>query len=158
SALGQPVPQVQEVLAAAAAGRIATRGVSPLDGIERFGAVHLVPDYPLAIVVSREVAAALAPCRAQVLRAGLNTLALATLAALLLAVVMRQLSRLHKARASLEVSRERYALAAAGSDDGIWDWDLQAGTAYESRRARELQGLPLQPETQPLAELQGSLR
>jgi len=29
-----------------------------------------------------------------------------------------------------ETSRERYALAAAGSDDGIWDWDLVTRTAY----------------------------
>jgi PAS domain S-box-containing protein len=158
SSLGRQLPQVQELLAAAVAGQLPTRAVSPLDGVERFGAARPVPDYPLVVVVSRDVSAALAPWRAQALRAGLNTLALATLAALLLAVVMRQLARLDRARASLEVSQERYALAAAGSDDGIWDWDLQAGTAYESRRARELQGLPLQPETQPLAELQASLR
>jgi len=136
SALGRQVPQMAEVLASALAGSVPARAVSPLDGVERFGAVRMVPDYPLVVVVSRDVASALAPWRAQALRSGLNTLALGTLAALLLGVVMRQLARLNAARESLEVSQERYALAAAGSDDGIWDWDLQAGTAYESRRAR----------------------
>ncbi|WP_280154825.1 PAS domain-containing protein [Piscinibacter sp. XHJ-5] len=158
AALGREVPQVADLLAAAASGiPMPSRIASPLDGVERFRAIHLVPDYPLAVVVSRDVWSALAPWRAQALRSGLNTLALATLAALLLGLAMRQFARLHAARESLEVSQERYALAAAGSNDGIWDWDLQAGTAYESRRARELQGLPLAPESQPLAELQAAL-
>jgi PAS domain S-box-containing protein len=51
---------------------------------------------------------------------------------------------------ALRVSEERFALAVAGSDDGLWDWDYRSGIAFESRRARELQGLPLQPEAQPL--------
>nr|WP_246312170.1 PAS domain-containing protein [Aquabacterium terrae] len=117
-----------------------------------------VPDYPLVIVVSRDADAALAPWRAQALGSAARTLALAGLAAVLLAFVTRQLKRLDTARASLEVSQERYALAAAGADDGIWDWDLAAGTAYESARARELQGLPPGPETQPLTALQDSLQ
>ncbi|HEY6355402.1 MAG TPA: PAS domain-containing protein, partial [Burkholderiaceae bacterium] len=59
---------------------------------------------------------------------------------------------------SLRHSEERYALAVAGSDDGVWDWDLLSGMAFESARARELQGLPPGPELQPLDELVGSLR
>jgi PAS domain-containing protein len=145
------------MLAAAANGKGPTRAVSPVDGVERFGAVAAVPDYPLVVTVTRDAAAALGPWRAQTLRSGLRTLALAGLALLLLHLVLRSLRRLDAARASLEVSQERFALAAAGSDDGVWDWDLQAGTAFESKRARELQGLPPSPETQPLAELQASL-
>ena len=151
SALGRPLPRAAELLATAAAGGdVPLRTASPLDGVERFGAIRMVPDYPLAIVVSRDVAGALAPWRAQATGSVLRTLALGALAALLLAAVLRQLAK-------LDVAHERFALAAAGSDDGIWDWDLQAETAYESRRARELQGLPLEPETQPIAELKASL-
>jgi PAS domain S-box-containing protein len=158
ASLGREVPQVADLLASAASGiPMPTRIASPIDRVERFRAVHLVPDYPLAVVVSRDVSAALAPWRAQALHSAANTLALAVMAGMLLRIVLRQLRVLHAARDALEVSQERYALAAAGSNDGIWDWDLQAGTAYESRRARELQGLPLEPESQPLAELQGSL-
>lgn len=158
AALGRRFPLVDELLARAAAGESFTRNISPLDGADRFGVIRAVPDYPLVVLVTRDAGAALAPWRAQALGSVWRTLALAALAALLLAVVLRQFERLGAAHASLGESQERYALAAAGADDGIWDWDLQAGTAYESRRARELQGLPLAPETQPLAELAGALQ
>jgi len=59
---------------------------------------------------------------------------------------------------ALRVSEERFALAVAGSDVGVWDWDLEAGIAFESARARQLQGLPPQPELQPLTDLLASLR
>ncbi len=155
--LGQRLPAVAELLAQAEAGVRFSRGASPIDGIDRFASVHPVADYPLAIVVTRDAAAALAPWRAQALGSAARTIALALLATMLIAVVIRQVVRLNAARHSLETSRERYALAAAGSDDGIWDWDLVTGTAYESAHARELQGLPPGPETQPLAQLQGQL-
>jgi PAS domain S-box-containing protein len=157
--LGKQFPVLNEMLAARSGGQpVPPRMVSPIDGRDRFGAVRVVPDYPLVVVVTRDAQAALAPWREQALGSGLRTLALALLAAVLLAVAVRQLKRLEAARASLEVSQERYALAAAGADDGIWDWDLAAGTAYESARARALQGLPPQRETQPLAELRGLLQ
>ena len=149
-ALGRRFPLVDELLARAAAGETFTRNVSPIDGVDRFGAARRVPDYPLTVIVTRDASVALAPWRAQALGSALRTLALAALAALLIAIAMRQLAR-------LSAARERFALAAAGSDDGIWDWDLVTRTAYESARARELQGLPPGPETQPLDALQGQL-
>jgi PAS domain S-box-containing protein len=155
--LGVRVADLEPLLPAPGGEPAARRTLSPLDGVEHFVVVRPVHEYPLVVAVSRDAEAALAPWYAQTTRSALRTLALAVLAALLLAVVLRQLVRLDAARRSLEVSQERYALAAAGSDDGIWDWDLQAGTAYESRRARELQGLLLEPETQPIGELKALL-
>ena len=38
-------------------------------------------------------------------------------------------------------SEERYALAAAGAHDGLWDWDLKTGTIHYSPRWRKLLGL-----------------
>ncbi|MEQ8602967.1 MAG: EAL domain-containing protein [Marivibrio sp.] len=46
-----------------------------------------------------------------------------------------------RAEDALRVSEERYALAAQGSSEGIWDWDLAAERVYYSPRWRAMLGL-----------------
>jgi PAS domain S-box-containing protein len=154
SALGQHFALFDSLLAdhGAAPANSPLRVISPLDGVKRFGALAPVAGYPLAVVVTRDVALALAPWRAQTAGTVARTLALSLLAAMLMALLQRQWVRLDKTRASLEVSRERFALAVAGSDDGVWDFDYTTGEAFASQRARQIMGLPLQPEVQALDE------
>ncbi|HEX6910950.1 MAG TPA: diguanylate cyclase, partial [Longimicrobium sp.] len=45
-----------------------------------------------------------------------------------------------RAEREIAASEERYALAATGAHDGLWDWDLAAGTVYFSPRWKEIVG------------------
>ncbi|MDX6585912.1 MAG: hypothetical protein QOI31_385 [Solirubrobacterales bacterium] len=46
----------------------------------------------------------------------------------------------HKALAELSESRERYALAVAGANDGIWDWNVVTDDIHLGRRWKEILG------------------
>jgi len=156
-ALGKPLAGQAALLATRSPDGPPLRTRSPIDGTDRIGVVKAVPDYPLVVVVTRDAQAALAPWQAQSLRAGARTLGLAAIALVLLGLLMRQFSRLYKTRESLEAAKERYALAVAGSDDGIWDYDFATGNVFASARARELSGLPPGPETLVASEWLQSL-
>ncbi|HYR10863.1 MAG TPA: EAL domain-containing protein [Longimicrobium sp.] len=45
-----------------------------------------------------------------------------------------------RAERELAASEQRYALAALGAHDGLWDWDFRAGTIYFSPRWKEIVG------------------
>jgi diguanylate cyclase (GGDEF)-like protein/PAS domain S-box-containing protein len=48
--------------------------------------------------------------------------------------------QLHKSKEALSISEERYALAAKGANDGLWDWDLHSGNIYFSERWQSMLG------------------
>jgi predicted ATPase/signal transduction histidine kinase len=59
----------------------------------------------------------------------------------LYADLKREDSERRRAEESLRQSEERYALAVAGSDEGIFDWDLLRDRLYLARHTQELLGL-----------------
>jgi PAS domain S-box-containing protein len=148
-AFGRRFPGLAPLLAGAAdAQGNAPRVVSAIDGVERFTAIHTVPDYPLAVLVSRETSVALAPWKAQAFATVARTLALGSLAGVVMVLLARKITRLQDTQDSLAEMKDRFALAVAGSDDGIWDWDQSTDQIFSSARARELYGLPPGPEIQ----------
>ena len=56
--------------------------------------------------------------------------------------VIREETARSVAEKALRRSRERYALAARGANDGLWDWNLDSGRANYSGRWRQMMGMP----------------
>ncbi|MEO8858034.1 MAG: PAS domain-containing protein [Burkholderiaceae bacterium] len=123
----------------------ATRGngpnlVNPFRHVDHLAALAPVTGYPLAVVVTRDRRAVLAPWLEQSAGTVMRTLAPAALAVALMLLLRRQMAHLHATRASLQVSRERFALAAAGADVGIWDWDIAGNRIFASPRTLTIYG------------------
>ncbi len=56
--------------------------------------------------------------------------------------LQQRVDELEQAAQQIRASEERYALAMRGANDGLWDWDIQARTAYYSDRYCEILGRP----------------
>ena len=80
----------------------------------------------------------------------LLSLGLATLGSSALRAGTEQARRREAAR-RLAASEQRYALAAQGANDGLWDWDIVSGEVYYSPRWLALMGLSAAEAGQSIA-------
>ncbi len=55
-------------------------------------------------------------------------------------VIIRNITKLRRARESLKISEERYALAMQGANDGLWDWNLLTNEVFFSDRWKGMIG------------------
>ncbi|CAN5446830.1 hypothetical protein BH09SUM1_BH09SUM1_05830 [soil metagenome] len=54
--------------------------------------------------------------------------------------IARDITQRKAAERALQDSEQRYALAARGANDGLWDWDIETGDAYFSARYKAILG------------------
>ena len=59
---------------------------------------------------------------------------------LLYTAIVRDVSARREAEEKLRESEERYALAARGANDGLWDWDLRKNEVHYSERWKAMLG------------------
>jgi PAS domain S-box-containing protein len=60
--------------------------------------------------------------------------------------------------AALRESEERFALAVAGSSDGLWDWDISSDEMFFAERTQNLYGLQPGPTSRPRREWRSMVR
>ena len=129
------------VLVARLSAEPAVRMVSPVDGVARFIAGAHVDGFPLIVTVGREEAAVLARWRGEVVRVAVQDLIVSAVIGLAIAALVHQLTRVERGERALRESEERYALAMEGANEGHFDRDLHADTAFMSPKMRELLGV-----------------
>ena len=66
-------------------------------------------------------------------------------------VIAHDITDLQRAHRVIEARERSYAYAMEAAGEGIWDWDIEAGTITHNRRWCELLGYPLDVLCHPLA-------
>lgn len=54
--------------------------------------------------------------------------------------IVRDISERKRTESALRASEERWKFALEGAGDGVWDWNIQTGAVYFSKRCKEILG------------------
>jgi diguanylate cyclase (GGDEF)-like protein/PAS domain S-box-containing protein len=102
----------------------------PLDGVEAARRIRAELDVPVVFVTAYADDAILE----RALATQAHGYLLKPVSERSLRVVIEMARHRFRLEQDLKASQQRYALAAAGSNDGLWDWDIRAGRTYYSPR------------------------
>jgi len=116
---------------------VAFVGPDPLDARPRQYAIRRIENAPMVAVVGRSVDDALVAWRAR-RDSAVRVFVTGSLALLALTFALYRLLT-HRYRALVR-SEERFALAIAGTSDGIWEWDGESGRVFLAPRLLQLLG------------------
>lgn len=117
---------------------------SPVDGLERVSAYRRIEGLNLVIITGRSTTTLYANWRARTITVGafggfglLMTLAIAQVA---MRRARREADQLRDALQDAKEQAERFDLAVAATDDGIWDWDFRTNTVTRTAKMKALYG------------------
>ena len=115
---------------------------SPVDGLDRLGAIYKLRDFPISLVATTTVSASLADWREQTrFLIGVASLSALIIAAILFLIV-RQLSRQHRAsREQLSAEKQRLDTAINNMSQGLLMFDASERLIVCNRRYIEMYGL-----------------
>ncbi len=118
------------------------RLTSPVDGQERLGSAHLLKNFPIVVIATTTVSAALADWRAQIrfmiTAAGLSALAIT----ILLFFVVRKLSQQHRlSQQRLALQKQRLDTAVNNMTQGLLLFDSSERLVVCNQRYIEMYGL-----------------
>jgi diguanylate cyclase (GGDEF)-like protein/PAS domain S-box-containing protein len=118
------------------------RITSPVDGLDRLGAAHKLRDFPISIIATTTVDAALADWREQTrFLIGVASLS-AIIIATILFLIVRQLSRQHQAsREQLSAEKQRLDTAINNMSQGLLLFDGSERLIVCNRRYIDMYGL-----------------
>ncbi|MGH6933445.1 MAG: PAS domain-containing protein [Dongiaceae bacterium] len=124
----------------------------PPDDIQRIISYRSVPDHPLVVVVGLAMREVLAQWRIDAQHRILISLLITAAVILLTILLLRNLARRDASEAALRDSEHRFELAVRGTSDGLWDWDIAAGTTWYAPRTLELLGYDSSERVQIMEE------